>query len=89
MAIVAFDVKDLQRANMSKHKLGDVITSMGVEVEGTSGKEIRLNITPNRPDLQGFVGIYRAIENFTGRKKPVDNFYRIANPFWQSSPPRW
>ena len=79
MAIVAFDVKDLQRANMSKHKLGDVITSMGVEVEGTSGKEIRLNITPNRPDLQGFVGIYRAIENFTGRKKPVDNFYRIAN----------
>ncbi len=79
MAIVSFDVKDLQRANASKHKLEDVVTSMGVEVEEVSGKEIKLNITPNRPDLQDIVGLYRAIVNFTGRKKPADKFYRITN----------
>ncbi len=78
MAIVAFDLKDLQKANRSKEKLEDVLTRIGVEVEELSKEEIKVNITPNRPDLLDFVGLSRAIEHFTGAK-PKDSFYKIEN----------
>ncbi|HUC38584.1 MAG TPA: phenylalanine--tRNA ligase subunit beta [Candidatus Acidoferrum sp.] len=78
MAIVAFEIKDLQKANLGRQRLEDILNKMGVEVEEVSGSEIKLNITPNRPDLLDFVGLSRAIENFTG-KKPKENLYSIKN----------
>ena len=80
MAITSFDIKDIQTANGGKRELTDVVTEMGIEIEEATKQEIKVNIDPNRPDLLDFVGMYRAISNFTGKKKPQDNRYKIANP---------
>ncbi|MCL4379360.1 MAG: phenylalanine--tRNA ligase subunit beta [Candidatus Marsarchaeota archaeon] len=79
MAIISFDTKDLQAANGGKRGLTDVITDMGVEIEEATKQEIKVNIDPNRPDLLDFTGMHRAIANFTGKKKPQDNRYKISN----------
>ncbi len=79
MAIIAFDVKELQAANAGKRELVDVMTDMGIEVEEATKQEIRVNVDPNRPDLLDFTGMRRAISNFTGKERPHDGRYRISN----------
>ncbi len=77
MAVVAFDLKDVTKIGLSKENLLKALPEMGVEVEEVTAQELKINVTPNRPDLLDFVGLKRAIENFGGISKPKDSFYKI------------
>jgi phenylalanyl-tRNA synthetase beta chain len=80
MAIVAFDVKDFKGLDTPQDKIEEALLKMGVEIEERTDAEIKLNITPNRPDLLDFGGLARAIQNFTGRRTPQEKFYKIKGP---------
>ncbi len=77
MAIVAFDIKDFKKTGLEQPRIEDALLKMGVEIEEKDDNEVKLNITPNRPDLLDFNGICRAVLNFTGMRTPQENFYRI------------
>ncbi len=77
MAIVAFDIKDLEDMGYTAKKLEDIGPKMGIEIEEISEKEVKINVTPNRPDLLDFTGFLRALDNFTGENKPKEKHYSI------------
>ncbi len=79
MAIVTFESKDFKKIEPDRQKLLERAAAFGMEIELSDQSEIKMNINPNRPDLLDFVGVIRALESFTGRKKPKDNFYKIVN----------
>ncbi len=79
MAIVTFELKDFKRLDIPWEKIEEAILNMGIEIEEKTDTEIKINATPNRPDLLDFVGLTRAIENFTGKKDPRQDFYKIKN----------
>jgi phenylalanyl-tRNA synthetase beta chain len=78
MAIVAFDLKDFKKTSLPQQKLVDEITRMGIDIDSITGSEMKVDISPNRPDLLDFVGFARALDNFVGKKVPKDNFYKIS-----------
>ncbi|MCL5430555.1 MAG: phenylalanine--tRNA ligase subunit beta, partial [Candidatus Marsarchaeota archaeon] len=49
-----------------------------MEVEAIEETHIVLNITPNRPDLLDFMGLVRALDNYTGKRTPKENFYKLS-----------
>lgn len=77
MAIVAFDIKDFKALDIPQDKIEEAILRMGVEIEEKTDTELKINVTPNRPDLLDFGGLTRAILTFTGRRTPQEKFYRI------------
>lgn len=77
MAIVSFDPEDLKGALQKGKDLATELMSAGVEIDGMSQGEIRLSINPNRPDLLDLNGVTRLLENFTRKKNPRDNFYKM------------
>ncbi len=79
MAIISFDIRDLRIQGVPQEKVLEAILGLGIEIEEKTSKELKLNITPNRPDLLDFTGLVRAIENFAGKRVPRENFYRIKN----------
>jgi phenylalanyl-tRNA synthetase beta chain len=75
MAIVSFSLSRLQ----SESKVTDVaeaIDMLGMSVESIEGDEIKIDITPNRPDLLDFFGLARAIAYFRGQRSPDGENYQ-------------
>ena len=54
MAVVSFDISDFEREGISLDELNNIIPEIGMEVESISENEIRIDITPNRPDMLDF-----------------------------------
>lgn len=79
MAIVTFELKDFKGLGIPWEKIEEAILNMGIEIEEKTDSDIKINATPNRPDLLDFNGLARAIENFTGKKNPTQDFYKIKN----------
>jgi phenylalanyl-tRNA synthetase beta chain len=79
MAVIAFDIRDFKKIDLPMETVERALIALGIEIEEKNDKEIRLNVTPNRPDLLDFVGIRRAVENFTEKRVPRENFYKIKN----------
>jgi len=77
MPIVAFGLEDFKKRGYAQEKLVSTLPKMGIEVEEIKDGEIKLGITPNRPDLLDFIGIIRYLDHFTGKRAPKENFYRI------------
>ncbi|MFI5412271.1 MAG: phenylalanine--tRNA ligase subunit beta [Candidatus Micrarchaeales archaeon] len=79
MAIVTFELKDFKKLDIPWDKIEEAILSMGIEIEEKTDSEIKVGVTPNRPDLLDFNGLARSIENFTGKRNPQQDFYKIKN----------
>ncbi len=77
MAIVAFDLKDFEVTGLDQDKIVETMERIGIEIEERKGSEIKVNVTPNRPDLLDFTGMLRAIEDFAGKRTPKEDFYVI------------
>ncbi len=54
----------LLRFKLDDKKLADQIAKMGLDVEEISSKEIKLDVSPNRPDMLDIVGFIRSLKNF-------------------------
>ena len=79
MAVIAFEYKDFEREGFSKDQADKLIAAVGIEVEESDGAQIKINVTPNRPDLLDFVGVLRAIRNFSEKKVPQEGFYKVKD----------
>ena len=77
MAIVTFNINDF--GFKDREELKEVINRIGLEVEEVKGDEIAIDVTPNRPDLLDFYGLKRAINNFSGKKALVEDYYSVKN----------
>ena len=78
MAVVSFDISDFEKEGISVNELDSVIPEIGMEVESISENEIRIDITPNRPDMLDFFGLVRAIKLKSAKEFPKK--YDIKNP---------
>ncbi|MCL4381778.1 phenylalanine--tRNA ligase subunit beta [Candidatus Marsarchaeota archaeon] len=78
MAVVSFDISDFEREGISLDELNNIIPEIGMEVESISENEIRIDITPNRPDMLDFFGLVRAIKLKAVKEFPKK--YSIKNP---------
>ncbi len=77
MAIVTFNINDF--GFKDREELKEVINRIGLEVEEVKGDDILIDVTPNRPDLLDFYGLKRAIDNFSGKKALVEDYYSVKN----------
>ncbi|MCW6160525.1 MAG: phenylalanine--tRNA ligase subunit beta [Candidatus Micrarchaeales archaeon] len=77
MPVVAFNVKDFEDRGYPVKRLQELLPSLGMEAEFSEGGEIKIETMPNRPDLLDFIGIVRALDHFTGKRQPKENFYKI------------
>lgn len=80
MPTITLDTKYLLRCigyRIGYNQLENQLSKLGLEVNYINDKETGLELTANRPDLLGSVGLARAVRNFMHRNK---NFsYQIAN----------
>ncbi len=80
MPTITLDIKYLRELlgfSIDDKELAEHITKLGFEVEELGAEEIKIEITPNRPDLLDAVGMSRAIRNFMHRAK--DFRYKIES----------
>lgn len=80
MPTITLDIKyfrELLGFSIDDKMLEEQIAKLGFEVEEIGKDEIKIEITPNRPDLFDAVGMSRAIRNFMHRTKSFR--YKIAS----------
>lgn len=78
MPVVAFELKDFEEKGYDQKKLEETFPKLGVEIEEIKDGEVKLSITPNRPDLLDFTGIIRMLDHYTGKRQVRENFYKIT-----------
>lgn len=79
MAVMAFELADFEKAGYGKDRLIQLIPQLGVEIERIDESVVSVNVTPNRPDLLDFIGLMRALNNFSKKRVPEEGFYSIRN----------
>lgn len=79
MPTIVLSLKDFEKDGYSQDKLKELMPQVGIEVESVAGDDITISMTPNRADLLDFVGIVRALDDFTGVRVPKEEFYKITN----------
>ncbi|MDD5022547.1 MAG: phenylalanine--tRNA ligase subunit beta [Candidatus ainarchaeum sp.] len=68
MAVVNVKIRYLEeKTNLKKDKIKEILDGLGLPCE-FSEEDIKIEVTPNRPDCYLVQGIIRAIENFVGKK---------------------
>ena len=70
MTKVEFMLSDFKGVGLSQEELERAIPGIGMEVEGLDGKSIKIDVTPNRPELLDFDMMANALLMFTGKRKP-------------------
>ncbi len=74
MASVTFYLKEFERNGFDINFLKETLPKIGVEVEKITKDQINVEITPNRPDLLDQYGVIRALQFFSNKKAPEDNY---------------
>ncbi len=74
MAVVRFYLSDFESNGIEKEELASMVSKLGMEVESIDGNEIRIDVTPNRPDLLDFHGWVRAI------RQKGKSVHKLAEP---------
>ncbi len=77
MAIVTFDINDFKKLDIPIEDIEKALVAIGIEIEERGASEIKLSITPNRPDLLDFIGLKRAVESFREKRLPKGDLYKI------------
>ncbi|MBI2671659.1 phenylalanine--tRNA ligase subunit beta [Candidatus Woesearchaeota archaeon] len=57
------------KRNLTKKQLDDILFNLGMELESSEGNEIKVEITPDRPDLLSTQGLARALRAYLGIHK--------------------
>ncbi|MEM3841312.1 MAG: phenylalanine--tRNA ligase subunit beta [Candidatus Micrarchaeaceae archaeon] len=70
MTKVQFALSDFKNQGLSLEDLEKAVPGIGMEVDGASDESIKIDITPNRPDLLSFDGLVNAALMYLGRRKP-------------------
>jgi len=70
MAIVKLDKKSIKKilGNLPDDALNEKLSLFGVGVEKMSKDEVEVEVTPNRPDMLSFQGLYRALNFWSGKR---------------------
>lgn len=77
MPLITYDKKDLQKLVGKKlvdEQLEEVVSLIKPGIEENTEKEIKLEVTPDRPDLFGIEGLARAIRNYLGAEIVLQKF---------------
>ncbi|MDE1810983.1 MAG: phenylalanine--tRNA ligase subunit beta [Candidatus Micrarchaeota archaeon] len=77
MATTRFNTDDLKRQGLKADATKGIVESIGMEVEKVDGKELMVDITPNRPDMLDIVGFTRALSLFAGEQTPREGHYGL------------
>ncbi|MGD0729089.1 MAG: phenylalanine--tRNA ligase subunit beta [Candidatus Micrarchaeaceae archaeon] len=77
MPVITFELNDLKKEGYALKSLEQILPKIGMEIEEVTDHEIHLSAAPNRLDLLDFAGLIRTLDNFTGKKIPRENFYKI------------
>ncbi|HVC58736.1 MAG TPA: phenylalanine--tRNA ligase subunit beta [Candidatus Acidoferrales bacterium] len=75
MATARFNTDDLKRLGLKADLTKGIVGAIGMEIEGLTGKELTVDITPNRPDMLDIVGFARALSMFAGEQVPKEGHY--------------
>ena len=76
MTKVEFMLSDFKALGLSQEDLESAIPGIGMEVEELDGKSIKIDVTPNRPELLGFDMMANALLMFIGKRKPDAEKYK-------------
>ena len=83
MPNVAFNTKYFMKRigqGMDLGKISEQLYKMGFEVESADDKEVKIEVTANRPDLLGAVGMARALRYFVHREKSFTHGLKNRKP---------
>lgn len=84
MVVVTFN-KDylfqLLKLKVEDKRLVDQITKMGQDVEEIDQKDIKLDVSPNRPDMLDIVGFARSLKNFMHRSTKLKYVLEESAPY--------
>ena len=83
MPNVSFNTKyfmNLVGDGLDLKKVSDLLYKIGFEVENADDKEIKIEVTANRPDLLGAVGMSRALRCFQLREKSFIHSIKGSKP---------
>ena len=83
MAVATFSISKLMSESGIK-EIAESIDLLGMSVESIEGDEIKVDVTPNRPDLLDFFGMARAIAYFSGKRDPDSGNYQKVFPSGRS-----
>ncbi|HUY69942.1 MAG TPA: phenylalanine--tRNA ligase subunit beta [Candidatus Baltobacteraceae bacterium] len=75
MATARFNTDDLKRLGLKADLTKGIVGAIGMEIERLAGKELTVDITPNRPDMLDIVGFARALSMFAGEQVPKEGHY--------------
>ncbi|MCL5431018.1 MAG: phenylalanine--tRNA ligase beta subunit-related protein, partial [Candidatus Marsarchaeota archaeon] len=79
MTKVEFMLSDFRALGLAQEELESAIPGIGMEVEELSGKSIKIDVTPNRPELLNFDMMANALLMFTGKRKPDAEKYKAED----------
>ncbi len=77
MPTIDIDVSDLNRLlgeRYSARELEKPLRNLGIEVEKSTAKELKLEIHHNRPDLYGIEGVSRSLKGYLGVEKGLPKY---------------
>ena len=83
MTKVEFMLSDFKAIGLSVEELESAIPGIGMEVEELDGKSIKIDVTPNRPELLSFDMMANALLMFAGKRKPDAEKYK-ADGVWEA-----
>ena len=72
MVVLDTSLKELNKylkRNLTKKQLDEALFNIGMELESSEGNEIKVEITPDRPDLLSTQGLARALRAYLGIHK--------------------
>jgi phenylalanyl-tRNA synthetase beta chain len=80
LAIITFNLQELQKEAGTKD-VAALIDSLGMSIEALDEEEIKIDVTPNRPDLLDFFGMARALSYLSGKREPSnDSYLKVSEP---------
>ena len=68
-------LQELIGKKLSSKELGENLSLMGFEVESVDGDEVKVDLTPDRPDLLSTHGLARALKSYLGIKPGLQDYH--------------
>ena len=63
------ELKSLISKDLTVEKLDKLLFDMGMELDSNQGDALRIDVTPDRPDMVSLYGLARAIRAYNSSKK--------------------
>ncbi|MDE1865448.1 MAG: phenylalanine--tRNA ligase subunit beta [Candidatus Micrarchaeota archaeon] len=77
MPTVTLALEGITTRGIDKESLPKLVDRLGMSLEKIDGKEVTIEVTPDRPDLLEVNGLTRAIKLLEGKIEPKENRYTL------------